>query len=166
MCTFLGGAQDRLTVRESALRTIGLLGGGSGTSGNRRKKGDQGLKILSNYDYVQQFWLDKAPKPYNPNITTLIQNNPNSAPLVCWYSYVSNKRACAFILFENIMHPCTVLFEPARLLILEEAILPACLSKLTPFWILLLVLSKKKVKSAEIAPKCCSNPAVATHDKF
>ena len=32
MCTFLGGAQDKLTERESALNTIGRLGGGSGTS--------------------------------------------------------------------------------------------------------------------------------------
>ena len=43
LCTFLGGAQDKLTVRESALKTMGLLGGGSGTSGNQ-KKGDQANK--------------------------------------------------------------------------------------------------------------------------
>ena len=54
------------------------------------------------------------------------------------YSYVSNNRACAFILFETFMQPCTVLFEPARLLIVEVTILPACLSKPEPFWIHLL----------------------------
>ena len=79
------------------------------------------------------------------------------------YSYVFNKRACAFILFETFMQPCTALFEPARLLIVEVTILPARLLKPAPFWILLLVLSKKKVKSAEIATKMlqqpsCSNP--------
>ena len=55
------------------------------------------------------------------------------------------------------------LFELARLLILKETIVPALLSKHAPFWILLLVVSKKKVKSAEIAIKMlehtrCSNP--------
>ena len=59
------------------------------------------------------------------------------------YSYVSNNRACAFILFETSMQPCTALFEPARLFILEETILPARLLKPAPFWILLLVFSKK-----------------------
>ena len=59
------------------------------------------------------------------------------------YSYVSNKRACAFILFENLLPPCTALFEPARLLILGETILPARLLKPAPFWILVLVVSKK-----------------------
>ena len=59
------------------------------------------------------------------------------------YSYVSNKRACAFILFETFMQPCTALFEPARLLIVEVTILPARLLKPAPFWILLLVFSKK-----------------------
>ena len=59
--------------------------------------------------------------------------------------------------------PCTALFDPARLLILKETILPARLIKLVPFWILLLVVSKKKVESAEIAIKMlqqpgCSNP--------
>ena len=59
------------------------------------------------------------------------------------YSYVFNKRACAFILFETFMQPCTALFEPARLLIVEVTILPARLLKPAPFWILLLVFSKK-----------------------
>ena len=38
LCTFLGGAQDKLTVLESALRTIGLFGGGSGTSGKKKQR--------------------------------------------------------------------------------------------------------------------------------
>ena len=45
------------------------------------------------------------------------------------YSYVSNKRTCAFILFETFMQTCTALFEPARLLIVEVTILPARLLK-------------------------------------
>ena len=56
-----------------------------------------------------------------------------SLTLITAYSYVSNKRACALILFENIMHPCKALFEPARLLILEEIVLPARLLKPAPF---------------------------------
>ena len=59
------------------------------------------------------------------------------------HAYVSNKWACAFILFGNLLPPCTALFEPARLLILGETILPARLLKPAPLWILLLVLSKK-----------------------
>ena len=41
------------------------------------------------------------------------------------------------------MQPCTALFEPARLLIVEVTILPARLLKPAPFWVLLLVFSKK-----------------------
>ena len=82
-------------------------------------------------------------------------------PLLIWVSVLDmmltqvnfNKRACAFILFWNLMSPCTALFEPARLIIQKETILPARLLEHAPFWILLLVLSKKKVKSAEIATK-------------
>ena len=66
------------------------------------------------------------------------------------YSYVSNKRACAFILFRVHMSPCTALFEPARLLILGETILPARLLKPAPFWILLLVFSKKSRNCCQI----------------
>lgn len=45
--TFLGGAQDKLTVLESALNTIGLLGGGSGTSGkSKAEKRDQVILFL------------------------------------------------------------------------------------------------------------------------
>ena len=77
----------------------------------------------------------------------------------CVYSYVFNKRACAFILFETFMQPCTVLFEPARLLILEVTTLPACLLKPAPFGFFYLY----SAKSAEIATKLlqqprCSNP--------
>jgi len=59
------------------------------------------------------------------------------------YSCVSNKRACAFILFETFIQLCTALFEPARLLIVEEAILPAPLLKPASFWILILAFSEK-----------------------
>ena len=70
------------------------------------------------------------------------------------YSYVSNKRACAFILFETFMQPCTVLFEPARLLIVEVTILPARLLKPAPFGFFYLY----SVKSAEIATKLLEQP--------
>jgi len=59
------------------------------------------------------------------------------------YSYVSNKRACAFILFGTFIQPCTALLEPARLLILEVTFLPARLLKPAPFWILLYSFNKK-----------------------
>ena len=57
------------------------------------------------------------------------------------------------------MQPCTALFEPAHLLIVEVTILPARLLKPAPFWILLL----DSVRSAEIATKWleqprCNNP--------
>ena len=58
------------------------------------------------------------------------------------------------------MSPFRALFEPARLLILKETIVPAGLLKPAPFWILLLVLSKKKVKSAEIATKMLQQPRI------
>ena len=74
------------------------------------------------------------------------------------YSYVFNKRACAFIPFETFKQPCTALFEPARLLIVEVTILPARLLKPAPFWILLLTVSRKKVKSAETAIKMLQHP--------
>ena len=48
-----------------------------------------------------------------------------------------------FILFGNLLSPCMVLFEPARLLILKETTSLARLLKPAPFWILLLVFSKK-----------------------
>ena len=56
-----------------------------------------------------------------------------------------NKRTCAFILFGNLLSPYMASLGPARLLILKETIVPARLSKPAPFWILLLVVSKKKV---------------------
>ena len=45
LCTFLGGAQDKLTERESALKTIGLLGGGSGTSAKPQKTMSSNSKV-------------------------------------------------------------------------------------------------------------------------
>jgi len=67
-----------------------------------------------------------------------------------------NAHARLFFL-GNLCHPARPYFEPARL----STFLPARLLK-PAFWILLLVVSKKEVKSAEIAikmlhhPRCCN----------
>ena len=58
----------------------------------------------------------------------------------------------------TLCNPARPYFEPARL----STFLPARLLKPAPFWILLLVVSKKEVKSAKIAlqmlqhPRCCN----------
>ena len=58
----------------------------------------------------------------------------------------------------TLCHPARPYFEPARL----STFLPARLLKPASFWILLFVVSKKEVKSAEIAikilqhPRCCN----------
>ena len=61
-----------------------------------------------------------------------------------------------YVTLHGLIRACTFIN-------LGETILPARLLKPAPFWILLLVLSKKKVKNAEIATKMlqqpsCSNP--------
>ena len=64
-----------------------------------------------------------------------------------------NAHARLFFL-GTLCHPARPYFEPARL----SNFLPARLLKPAPFWILLLVVSKKKVKSAEIAIKMLQHP--------
>ena len=61
-----------------------------------------------------------------------------------------------YVTLQGLIQACMFIY-------LKETIVPARLLKPAPFWILLLVLSKKKVKSAEIATKMlqqpsCSNP--------
>ena len=85
-------------------------------------------------------------------------------PIKWKYYNVCNKYTYTFILFGNFLSPCTALFEPACLLILKETIVPAGLLKPAPFWILLLVVSKNKVKSAEIAFKMLHYPWTTTRE--
>jgi len=49
---------------------------------------------------------------------------------------------------------------------LKETMLPARLLKPAPFWILLLILIEKKVKSAEIATKMLQQPRINFDKKF
>ena len=80
-----------------------------------------------------------------------------------------NARVILFFWEPSVTLHC--LFEPPCLQILKENTVSACLIMPAPFWILLLEVSRKKVKSAEIAIKMlkqptCRNPDVATQDKF
>ena len=68
--------------------------------------------------------------------------------VTCFYSYVFNKRACTFILFWEPYVTLHSLILACTFINLKETIVPARLLKPAPFWIFLLVVSKKKVKSA------------------
>ena len=72
-----------------------------------------------------------------------------------------NAHARLFFL-GTLCHPARPYFELARL----STFLPARLIKPAPFWIFLLLVSKKEVKVQKMLLKYCSTPGVATQDEF
>ena len=72
-----------------------------------------------------------------------------------------NAHARLFFL-GTLCHPARPYFEPARL----STFLPTRLLKPAPFWIFLLVISKKEAKVQKLLSKCYSTQEVATQDEF